>query len=376
MKRRGLIGFLIAGTILWFFPPLQERLDLPLFYLIFMYFLFFWIAQASSWNILSGYSGYFSFGQGAFYGIGVYTTAVLVFKQEINFIFTLPIAGLAAIILGLVIGFVVFRLRQLKGELFALLTLAVSFVLAGVARNTDYIDGGFGIPLGAIPHPEVLGDFSTMLYRLGMIIALLTVFASYSIYHARLGRGLFAIRDDEEVAEGIGVPTFRAKMIAFGATCFFAGLSGGLHALQLNYVTVESVFGIRVPLFVIMMSILGGRSHWLGPVIGAVVIFTINDRFSSAELEGVNRLIIGSLLIIMILFVREGIYGRLRGRIAPSLAVFVLVIILQIVVNGFDDKNLITQISVAMLAVILLLLIPEALYSKLLRAGRRDPVPA
>jgi branched-chain amino acid transport system permease protein len=363
VKRQALVGFLIAGSLLWLVPWLRVPLDFPVFYLIFLYFVFFWIAQASSWNILTGYSGYFSFGQGAFYGIGVYTTATLVDKFNTSFLATLPLAGINAALLGLAIGFAVFRLRKLRGELFALLTLAVALVVAAVIRNVDAIDGGYGVPLGQVPYPEFLGDYSTMLYRLGLIIALLTVFSAYAIQHSRFGQGLFAIRDDEAVAEGLGVPTFRYKMIVLAISCFFAGLSGGLHALQINYVAVESVFNLRIPLFVILMSILGGRRHWLGPVLGAVIIHTLSDRFSSARLEFLNQIIIGSLLIVMVLFVREGIYSRLQRRAWFALAFFGVILMVQML--GGIGARLITQVAIAMLALIAVLLLPDVLFRKL-----------
>jgi branched-chain amino acid transport system permease protein len=202
-----------------------------------------------------------------------------------------------------------------------------------------------------------------MLYRLGLSIALLTVFVAYAIQHSRLGHGLFAIRDDEAVAEGLGVPTFRYKMIVLAISCFFAGLSGGLHALQINYVAVESVFNIRIPLFVILMSILGGRRHWLGPVLGAVIIHTLSDRFSSAQLEFLNQIIIGSLLIVMVLFVREGIYARLQRRVWFALGLFGLALVVQVL--GGIGARLITQIAIAMLALIVVLLLPDVLYRKL-----------
>jgi branched-chain amino acid transport system permease protein len=358
-------AFLAAGLLLWLVPWLRERLDFPVFYLIFLYFAFFWIAQASSWNMLSGYSGYFSFGQGAFYGIGVYITATLVDKLDVNFLASLPLAGITAALLGLGIGFAVFRLRKLRGELFALLTLAVALVVAAVIRNVDVIDGGYGVPLGQVPYPAFLGDYSTMLYRLGSLIALLTVFAAYAIQHSRFGQGLFAIRDDEAVAEGLGVPTFRYKMIVLAISCFFAGLAGGLHALQINYVAAESVFNIRIPLFVILMSILGGRQHWLGPVVGAIIIHTLSDRFSSAQLEFLNQIIIGSLLIVMVLFMREGIFFRLQRRAWFALGVFGLILLVQML--GGSGARLLTQIAVAMLALIAALLIPDVLYRKLFR---------
>lgn len=363
MKWQVPVAFLTAGLLLWLVPWLRAQLDFPVFYLIFLYFVFFWIAQASSWNMLTGYSGYFSFGQGAFYGVGVYTTATLVDKFDGNFLASLPLAGLNAALLGLGIGFAVFRQRKLRGELFALLTLAVALVVAAVIRNVDAIDGGYGVPLGQVPYPEFLGDYSTMLYRLGLIIALLTVFVAYAIQHSRLGQGLFAIRDDEAVAEGLGVPTFRYKMVVLAISCFFAGLSGGLHALQINYVAVESVFNIRIPLFVILMSILGGRRHWLGPVLGAVIIYTLSDRFSSARLEFLNQIIIGSLLIVMVLFVREGIFARLQRRAWFALGLFGLALVIQVL--GGIGARLISQVAVAMLALIAALLLPDVLYRKL-----------
>lgn len=365
MRWRAPLAFLGVGMVLGLVPWLRGQLDFPIFYLIFLYFIFFWVAQASSWNMLTGYSGYFSFGQGAFYGVGVYTTATLVDKFDTNFLASLPLAGINAAILGLGVGFAVFRLRKLRGELFALLTLAVALVVASVIRNVDVIDGGYGVPLGRVPYPEFLGDYSTMLYHLGLIIALLTVFVAYTIQHSKLGSGLFAIRDDEAVAEGLGVPTFRYKMIVLAISCFFAGLSGGLHALQINYVAVESVFNLRIPLFVILMSVLGGRQHWMGPVFGAVIIHTLSDRFSSAQLEFLNQIIIGTLLIVMILFVREGIYTRLQHRAWFSLGLFSLVLMVQILA-GIGDR-LITQAAIAMLAMIAVLLIPDAAYQKLTR---------
>lgn len=360
----GPLGFLGAGVILALVPWLKTVFGFPTFYLIFLYFIFFWIAQASSWNMLSGYSGYFSFGQGAFFGIGVYTMATLIDKYDVNFLVALPVAGILAALLGLGIGFVVFRLRLLKGELFALLTLAVDFVLAAVVRNNDFIDGGFGVRLGSVSGPKFLGDFSTMMYTLGLMVALITVFVSYSIYHARFGLGLFSIRDDEEVAEGLGVPTFHYKMTIFAISCFFIGLSGALHALQMGYITVEGTFSLRVPLFVILMSILGGRQHWLGPVIGATIIFTLTDTFSKASIEYLNQIIIGSFLIVMILFLRDGIYERLKQRLWSSLAVLAIALV-GLIVAGIGGR-LISQLAYTMLITVAFLLLSDHLYRKLI----------
>ncbi|MGH8927870.1 MAG: branched-chain amino acid ABC transporter permease, partial [Acidimicrobiia bacterium] len=324
-KARVLIGFVTAGLVLGALPLLLEPLEFPRFYLIFLFTLFFWIAQASSWNILTGYSGYFSFGQGAFYGIGVYTTSVLAVKHGWSFIAALPLAGILAGLFAFLLGVVVFRLRRLSGEIFALTTLAVAFVLASVARLWEVIDGGVGIFVTGTALPGFLGDLTSAVYWMTLLIGLLTVWVAYLIYQSRLGWGLFAIRDDEAVAEGLGVPSFRYKMTALVTSSFFAGLMGGVWALQLGFVTVEDVFSLRVPLFVILMSVLGGMRHWLGPVVGAVIVTTMTDRLNSAGLVDINQVIVGALLIVLALAVREGIFMRMKARWLSSALVFALV---------------------------------------------------
>ena len=366
-RSRTLIGFAVVAVVLGFFPALQETLDLPRFYVIFLFTTFFWIVQASSWNILTGFSGYFSFGQGAWFGIGVYTFAVLVGKHGWPLLAALPIAGLFACAGGLLLGVVVFRLRQLSGEIFALTTLAVAFVLAAVARLMPAIDGGTGIFMTGTPIPEFLGDYTTAMYRMTLVIGLLTVMAAYLIHDSRLGWGLFAIRDDEAVAGGLGVPVFRYKMTALAANAFFAGLMGGVWSLQLGFVTVDDVFNIRVPLFVILMSVLGGMRHWMGPVVGAVIITTLADRLNSAGLADVSQIIIGGLLVVLALAVREGVYLRMRERWVTTGVVFFGVLILTIILNL--NSSLISDFAYAMVATTVAMLVPESVW----RRVRRGP---
>ena len=185
---------------------------------------------ATSWNILSGYSGYFSFGHGAFFGAGVYTTAVLAGKYDVPFLWTLPAAALVAALLGLGLGAVVFRVRHVRGELFALLTLAATFVLATIVLNTP-IDGGPGVYLSAVPVPKLAPTASGAFYMMALVLAIGTVAIAYAITRARLGLGLFAIHDDEDAAEVMGVPTYRYKLVAFGVSCALAGVAGGIQAL-------------------------------------------------------------------------------------------------------------------------------------------------
>jgi branched-chain amino acid transport system permease protein len=370
---RTLVGFAAVAVILGLAPNIQESLEFPRFYLIFLFTMFFWISQASSWNILTGYSGYFSFGQGAFYGVGVYTVGVLVVKQGWSFMTALPVAGLLAGLTGLLLGLVVFRVRRLTGEIFALTTLAIAFVLASVARLSTFIDGGTGIFMTGTPLPEFLGEFTTAAYRLTLAIALITVVVAYLIHDSRLGWGLFAIRDDEPVAEGLGVPTFRYKMVALGANALLAGLMGGVWSLQLGFVTVDDVFNIRVPLFVILMSVLGGMQHWMGPVIGAVIITTLTDRLNSAGLADVNQIIIGGMLVVLALAVREGVYVRMRRRWLTTAVTFFGVLGLATLLDLND--SLISDFAYAMVATVVVMLVPDRVWAQFADLFRRsEPV--
>lgn len=371
-RRKALIGFAIAFVVLLSVPHLADRLDFPGFYITFLFTAFFWITQATSWNILTGYSGYFSFGQGAWFGVGVYTTGVLAGKQGWDFIVALPLAGVAALVVGLILGLIVFRLRSLGGEIFALTTLAVAFVLASVGRIFPEIDGGRGVFMTGMPLPEFLGDFRPAMYRMTLVIMMLTLLTAYLIYESRLGWGLFAIRDDEQVARGLGVPVFRYKMAALAANAFFGGLMGGVWALQIGFVTVEDVFNIRVPLFVILMSVLGGTRHWMGPVVGAVIIFTITDRFNSAGFEDFNQLLIGGLLIVLVLAVREGIYLRIRERWEVALGVFVAVLVLLVLVT---TSSMVWKFLWALLAVLAVALVPDTALQRVRPAATAHEEP-
>lgn len=348
---------LAVAAVLWFMPTFRESLDFPVFFLLFGYSLFFWIAQASSWNTFTGFSGYFSFGQGAFFGAGVYAVAVLAVKRDWPLLFTFVVGGVVAAVIGLIIGVVVFRLRKLRGEIFALMTLAVAFVMASIARVSRTIDGGQGVPVNTIELPEFLGDFPTMIFRLGLIVATLAVIAAQSVQRSRLGWGLFSIRDDEDVAESLGVPTFRYKITALLLTAFIAGISGAIHSLQIGYVTIEDVFSIRVPLFVILMSILGGTKHWMGPVVGAVVVVTLNDRLNRAGFQEISDFITGGLLIMMIVAVKEGLYLRMRARQLRTAIGFGIGLAVGFLLGALDE-SLITLLAYGLGFAVLAVMLP------------------
>jgi branched-chain amino acid transport system permease protein len=286
---------------------------LPAFYESFLYLIFSWIALATSWAILSGYAGYFSFGHGAFFGAGMYTTASLTTAFGVPFLVTLLVAGALAGVLGLGIGAVVFRVKRLRGELFGLLTLAVTFVLATIVLNTR-IDGGPGVYLSGVPMPRLLASPTGTLYLLGLALAAATVGAAYAIAHSRLGLGLYAIHDDEDVAEVQGVPTLSYKLVAFALSAGIAGIAGGIHAMYVSYVTVGETFSITVPLYVVLMSVLGGARHWLGPAVGATIIAASLYAFTGGQHAVLGRAAVALALILVILLLPEGVVPAAIAR--------------------------------------------------------------
>jgi branched-chain amino acid transport system permease protein len=307
LKRDPVLDAIVAGGIALAVVPFVHP---PAFYESFLYLVFHWIVLATSWNILSGYSGYFSFGHGAFYGAGVYTTALLAGKFDVPFAWTLPVAAVVPALLGVGLGAVVFRVRRVRGELFALLTLAVSFVLATIVLNTP-IDGGPGVYLSAVAVPAIAPSASGAFYLMALALAVATLVIARAIMRARLGLGLFAIHDDEDAAEVVGVPTYRYKLIAFGVSCGLAGVAGGIHALFISYVTANGTFNITVPLTVVLMSVLGGTRHWAGPALGATLITVLLYASTAAEQAVVGTAVVGAILVAAVLFLPNGILGGL-----------------------------------------------------------------
>ncbi|MDM0026537.1 branched-chain amino acid ABC transporter ATP-binding protein/permease [Variovorax saccharolyticus] len=303
--RRSVIALLAAALLLAAVP----WLGLPPFAESMLYLILHWVALASSWNLLSGYSGYFSFGHGAFFGIGMYTTAALTSKLDWPFLWTLPAAAAMSALVGTLIGLAAFRVHSVRAELFALLTLATTFVVATVILNTP-IDGGPGVYLNAVPVPALGPTPSGTFYLLALGAAMLSVLAAAVIYHSRLGTGLLAIHDDEDVAEVMGVPTYRYKLGTFALSCALAGLVGGIQALFVSYVTAGDTFTITMPLTVVLMSVLGGSRHWAGPIVGATAITLLLFAFTGSETAIVGKGLTGLILVVVILFMPEGIVGQ------------------------------------------------------------------
>ena len=205
----------------------------------------------------------------------------------------------------LAIGALVFNARKIRGESFALITLAVGFVLATLVVNTP-IDGGPGVYLMAVSLPQWGPKPASTFYYASLVLAVLCVLVAYGLLRAKAGLGLLAIHDDEDAAEVNGVPTFRLKMGAFAISSFFAGVMGAVHALYVSYVTVGETFNITVPLTVVLMSVLGGSRHWAGPMLGGILITLLLNAFTEGNSALVGKIIIGAVLFVAVLVMPQG----------------------------------------------------------------------
>ena len=367
-------GFLLAFLVLVAVGLWGGNIGVPGFVVPLGITALFWIAQATSWNLLSGFSGYFSFGQAAYVGTGAYAVAVLTGRHGVSLVWSVLAGAALSGLLALAIGAVAFRLRSLRGEIFALLTLAVPFILAAVASINRTIDGGQGttIPLPSVP--GWIDGFPQLLFVLDAAVAIGALAIACAVQHGRLGWGLSAIRDAEDVAEGIGVGTLAYKMWAILLSGLIGGLSGALYALQIGFVTVEGVFGLTIPLLVIVMSVLGGRTHWLGPAVGALLIVTLQDRLSASGYTDWNPIVLGAVLAVLVVVAPNGLYGRMRARPWAVLGALVVPIVAGYYIPYGDLQN---WVLAGMLLASLVAVVPARwLPARLTRPPRPEPVPA
>lgn len=370
-KRRAwvspLIG-LIVGLALLSIPTLNDMVGIGGYYLVFGYTVFFWVTQATSWNIFSGYAGYLSFGHAAFYGAGVYVTANLTQGDEVSIFVVMALGAVAAALLGAGLGFIIFR-RGLAHEVFALFTFALAIALGILVRNIESISGGGLLMVGKVDYPEWLGSFNDMMYYCGLGLAAIAVITAILVQRSRFGKGLFAIRDDEHVAETIGVPTFRYKLIALTISAGISGASGALNAVTVAFIEPEATFGIEVSVFVVLMALVGGRRHWIGPIIGAVLIYSLQDRLTGVGVGEVSQLVTGALLVFVVVRFKGGIYEQWRKIPIIGTTTFLVALVLFSVSGVFG--GFIEALLAALVLTLILLLIPDKVWARV-RTTRRE----
>jgi branched-chain amino acid transport system permease protein len=266
--------------------------------------LFMWIALAGSWNLISGLTGYVSFGHVAFFGMGAYTGAILVTRLGWPWPFACLAGGVTACVLALAIGYPCLRLR---GPYFAIAMLGLNEVLRALVSYFEGLTGGgSGISLPTL-------DATIPVYYAMAMVAVAVTAATYAIITSRFGLRLMTIREDEGAAEAMGIDTARHKLYAFLLSAAAPGVVGGLAARDQGYIEPISVFPLITTITMIVMVLFGGKGTVWGPVLGAVVLF-VAQEIVWARFPYVHPLLFGAIIVAVVLAMPRGVLGLLQQR--------------------------------------------------------------
>ena len=270
----------------------------------FMLQLFMWVALAQSWNLISGLTGYVSFGHVAFFGTGAYATAILVTTNGWHWAGAAVGGGVAAALLALLIEYPCLRL---KGPYFAISMLGLNEVMRVLVSYFEGLTGG-GLGLSL---PTLYASVA-IYYAMGLA-ALAATGAAHLIITSRFGLRLMTIREDEVAAEAMGIDTARYKLYAFLLSAFVPGVVGGLFARDLGYIEPVAVFPLAFTITMIVMALFGGKGTVWGPVLGAAALFVFQELVWARFLY-LHQILFGAIIILVVLFVPRGILGVLQQR--------------------------------------------------------------
>jgi len=284
-----------------------------------------YIVLATAWNILGGYCGYVNFGSAGFFALGAYSSVFLYtvgqnlddlvpafLVSPLQAIFPLPVpililvGGAVAGLVGLGTGYLTLRLR---GVFFAIATLALAVVLQTLIVNWAFVGGSRGayvIPPNTVP---VFGPFIQYLFVLMLVLVIVSLTAARLIERSRLGYGFATIRDDELAAEASGVPTLKLKLIATVLSGALMGMAGAPFPFYIGYVEPGSAFDLSYAVNSIAMPMIGGTTSWVGPMIGAILLGTLQQLATVTISSVANLLIVGLLLIGFVIVAPNGIVG-------------------------------------------------------------------
>jgi branched-chain amino acid transport system permease protein len=272
------------------------------------------IVLATAWNILGGYAGYVNFGTSAFFGIGVYTAVFLLRWIGAPLYLQIAAAAVVGAALGLGIGLLTLRLR---GIFFSIATVAITIIAETLITNWKFVGGATGVQL---LRPEVTWPFDSYIKMLFVVAAVMVVIAvalARYVQESKLGRGLRAVRDDEIAAETSGVPTLNLKLIACALSGALMCAAGAPSAMYLQFADPVSAFNLNYSVSALAMSLIGGTSHWIGPVVGAILLGSTQQLLTVTISSEANVLVLGVMLVLFVVVAPQGIIGlakRLMGR--------------------------------------------------------------
>ncbi len=275
-------------------------------------FTLIFMGCATSWNMFSGYSGYVNLGSAVFYGTGAYTMALLSNHLHVpgsgDQFWLIPLGGVMAVIVAIPFGAIALRVRR---HTFVVITIAIFFVFQLSAINFSFTGGTSGLQLPLIPWLET--NFDTPFYYLALGIVVFATLLSAAVRRSRFGLQLLAIRDDEDRAAGLGVKVFAVKLTGFAMSAFCVGMAGALYAVFIGQIYPQFVFDPVFDVSIALMAIFGGLGTLLGPLLGALILESMQQYLTLKFSNGSLYLIVfGSLFLVVVLFMPQGIvvYAR------------------------------------------------------------------
>ena len=285
------------------------------YYQLIMTLVLLWATMGLAWNMLSGYSGLISFGHAVFFGLGGYTMTIVFVKFGLTPWLGIPLGVVVGVLAGIVIGLATFRLR---GHYFALAMLAYPLAMLYVFEWLGYQE--VTLPMMR-DEPALYAQFADPRVYMAISLALMVVcmLVSLKVERSRFGMALLAIKQNEPAAEAAGIDALAWKMRAMMLSAAMAAAAGGLYAVVLIVVTPQSMFGMLVSAQALVVSLFGGVGVLWGPVIGAVILVPLAETLH-AELghivPGIQGVVYGLAIIVIMLSAPEGIYWRIRDRFA------------------------------------------------------------
>ncbi|HEY5306738.1 MAG TPA: branched-chain amino acid ABC transporter permease [Pseudolabrys sp.] len=271
-----------------------------------------YVVLATAWNILGGYCGYVNFGSAAFFALGAYSS---VFMHKF---FPVPVPVLMLIgavvsgIVGLGTGYLTLRLR---GSFFAIATLALAVVLQTLIVNWDYVGGSRGAYIIRPETIDIVGfqiNYIEYLFVLMLILAVIALTTARTIERSQLGFGFATIRDDELAAEASGVPTLRLKLIATTLSGAFMGMAGAPFPYYIGYLQPASAFSLDYAVNSIAMPLIGGTTSWIGPLVGSILLGSLQQIATVTISSAINLLIVGILLVAFVIIAPNGLVGLVQ----------------------------------------------------------------
>ncbi len=274
-----------------------------------------YIVLATAWNMLGGYTGYVNFGTAGFFALGAYTTVALGKLWALPIPLLILCGGCVSAVVGLGMGYLTLRLR---GAFFSIATLAMAVVLQTLVVNWEFVGGSGGAYTMRPAKAPLLGiDYVQYLFLLMLVLAVLSVALARWIERSRLGRGFAAIRDDELAAEASGVPTLRLKLLATALSGGLMGMAGAPLPYYVTFLDPASAFSLGYAVNSIAMPLIGGTASWAGPVVGAVLLGTLQQVATVTISSALNLLIVGVLLVGFVVVAPNGLMG-LAGVRSPA----------------------------------------------------------